>query len=152
MVQYVTFFVMRIGGFRRYAEHQKYDCACGDTGGDQGDMVTEKRQGGDTEQALDERDGGKERPDRFPLVAEQEVDRGQAASLDAHFVAGLADHRGREHNPSGCRQHSHYQRYQRQGEPAAFEQAVHSRDQACGQADLDHRGTNYVNQEQKGRQ
>ena len=84
-------------------------------------------------------------------MAEKEVDSGQAASLNADFIAGIAHHGSREHNSAGRGQHSHHQGYQRQGKPSAFEQVLHGRYKPLRKTDVLHRSADDIDQQEQGR-
>jgi len=152
VVTRVTFdrFVLR--AFRRDSEHQQYKYAEQATRTCQGDVVAKERQGRDTEQALNKRHYREERPDRFPKMTKKIVNGGEPASLDADLVAGLAEHRRRQHDAAGRWQHPHHQRYQCQGKPAAPEQTLHGRDKPLRKADFFHRRTDDVHQQQQSGQ
>ena len=114
--------------------------------------MTHEAQRRDAQDALNERHRGKEGPDRFPLMPEQEIDRRGATAADPDLVARLPDHRRREHDPAGRGEHSHQQRDGRQGHAATTKQSLHRRDQAGGEPDLTHRLAHDIDKQQQRRQ
>ena len=79
-----------------------------------------------------------------PLMAKEKIDRRQSAAFYADTVTKVAYHRCREHNTSGCRQHTHYKRYHGQCQSPAAEKTLHCRHKAGGDPCLAHCRADYI--------
>ena len=72
-----------LGTLGGQGEEQQKNCPADKADNSDDDIVANNSEGGDSEDALNERHCWKEGPDRFPLMTEEEIDGCQTASFES---------------------------------------------------------------------